>query len=65
LTRFLPIRSGLPDGSFCRTRRIQIVVAREATQFAGRPELGREPMNPEWLADFRFDTHSGLKSDIA
>ena len=27
--------------------------------------LGREPINPEWLADFRFDTHSGLKSDTA
>jgi hypothetical protein len=28
-------------------------------------EPGREPINPEWLADFRFDTHSLLKSDIA
>ena len=28
-------------------------------------EPGREPINPEWLADFRFDTHSPLKSDIA
>jgi hypothetical protein len=27
--------------------------------------LGREPINPEWLPDFRFDTHSGLKSDFA
>jgi hypothetical protein len=30
------------------------------------PEPGRyEPMNPKWLADFRFDAHSGLMSDIA
>ena len=26
---------------------------------------GYEPINPNWLADFRFDAHSGLKSDIA
>jgi hypothetical protein len=26
---------------------------------------GYEPINPEWLADFRFDAHSGLTLDIA
>jgi hypothetical protein len=29
------------------------------------PGPGGEPINPKWLADFRFDTHSGLTSDIA
>jgi hypothetical protein len=26
---------------------------------------GHEPINPQWLADFRFDAHSGLTTDIA
>jgi len=26
---------------------------------------GYEPINPKCLADFRFDAHSGLASDIA
>ena len=37
-----------------------------AVQGAEQPEeLGREPINSEWLADVRFGAHSGLKSDIA
>ncbi|MEH2548820.1 hypothetical protein V1283_005465 [Bradyrhizobium sp. AZCC 2262] len=26
---------------------------------------GYESINPKWLANFRFDAHSGLTSDIA
>ena len=37
---------------------------REAHHAAPEP-VGREPINPKWLADFRFDTHFGLTSDIA
>jgi len=33
---------------------------------AGRTDaLERDPINPEWPADVRFDAHSGLKSDVA
>jgi hypothetical protein len=30
-----------------------------------RNRAANEPINPEWLADFRLDAHSGLTSDIA
>jgi hypothetical protein len=32
----------------------------------GAPEPGGyDPIHPKWLADFRFDAHSGLTSYIA
>ena len=37
---------------------------REAHHAAPEPD-DYDPINPEWLADVRFDAHSGLTSDIA
>jgi hypothetical protein len=39
-----------------------LISKRKASERDGNT-YGREPINAEWLADFGFDTHSGLKSD--
>jgi hypothetical protein len=44
---------------------VEATEANRDTEEAAIEKANRELVNPEWLADFRFDTHFGLKSDIA